>query len=123
MFINGYDWAQNRRKLERAVRELEAKGGKYEEKDVKAVYKRLLGFVIGEDRAIPLPKEVEGLSSKELYKLAEKKEKLERMAKLQGKEGDEDESMTRKEIMAELDEKSIEYNPRANKDELAKLLE
>ena len=80
MAINGYDWAQNRGKLERAISEVKEKGNVKEEdmdKEVKAVYKRLKGFVIGEDIRIPLSKEVEGLSSEELYILADKKKKEE----------------------------------------------
>lgn len=83
--INEYGWAQNRSKLERAINEVkEKKGDKFEEEDVKAVYKRLKGFVIGEDVRIPLTKEVEGLSSEELFLLAKKKKAAE--DKLEGKE-------------------------------------
>lgn len=45
--IEGYDWAINRSKLERAVNEVKEKGEETEEA-VKEVYVRLLGAIRGE---------------------------------------------------------------------------
>ena len=75
--IKGYDWAQNRSKLERAITELTEKGEELTDESVKAVYRRLLGFVIGEDDARPVSKEMAGLTSEQLYKMAKDKAKLE----------------------------------------------
>ncbi len=77
MDIQGYGWAQNRSKLERAVNEAKGnKGDKYSEEDVKVIYRRLLGFVIGED--IARPSKMDSLSADELFDLAEKKKKIEK---------------------------------------------
>jgi len=120
MIIKGYDWAENRAKLERAIGECrEIKGDKFTEEDVKKVYRRLLGFVLGEDERIPVSKDLEGLTSAQLYSLAKKKEKLEKGIE---KEEEEAQPMTKEELMAELDEKGIEYKPTMKKSELEALL-
>ena len=44
--IEGFGWAQNRSKLERAITEVRESGKPITDKAVKAVYVRLLGAVI-----------------------------------------------------------------------------
>lgn len=121
MIVKRYDWAQNRAKLERAINEVKAaKGDKFTEEDVKIVYRRLLGFVIGEDVRIVTSKQIEGLTSKQLLAIAKRKMKLEGRAE---KEEEDKEPMTKEELMNELDEKGIEYKPTMKKSELEKLLQ
>lgn len=91
--INECGWAQNRSKLERAINEVKGTGKEVTEEAVKIVYKRLKGFVIGEDVRIPLSKEVEGLSSEELFLLA------------RNKKADEDKLKPKKEKEEEEEEK------------------
>jgi len=50
-----YAWAENPSKLQRAIKEVEASGKKFTEEDVKKVYRRLLGRVIGEPARGSLP--------------------------------------------------------------------
>lgn len=78
--IQGFGWAQNRAKLERAINEVkETKGEKFTEEDVKIVYRRMLGFVIGEDIVKkPSTSVLDSMSSADLIKLAEQKAKLEK---------------------------------------------
>lgn len=70
MNIQGYDWAQNRSKLERAINEVKEKG-EVSEEAVYKVYKRLLGAVIGEVKFEKAAEKAE----KEAKKAAEKAEK------------------------------------------------
>ena len=46
--IEGYLWAENRYKLERAITEVKEKGLEINDENVKTVYVRLLGVVIDE---------------------------------------------------------------------------
>ena len=46
--IQGFNWAQNRSKLERAINELKEQGKEVSEENVYKVYTRLLGAVVGE---------------------------------------------------------------------------
>jgi len=75
--MNEYGWAQNRAKLERAINELKETNQEITEESVKKIYRRLKGFVVGEDNARPFSKELEGLTSEQLFKLANEKAKLE----------------------------------------------
>ena len=46
--IEGFSWAQNRSKLERAINELKEQSKEVSEQNVYKVYTRLLGAVVGE---------------------------------------------------------------------------
>lgn len=70
MSIQGFNWAQNRSKLERAINEVKEKGEVGEEAVYK-VYTRLLGVVIGEVKFEKAAEKAE----KEAKKAAEKAEK------------------------------------------------
>ena len=61
--IQGYNWAQNRSKLERAINEVKEKG-EVSEEAVYKVYKRLLGAVIGEVKFEKAEKEAEKAAKK-----------------------------------------------------------
>lgn len=74
--MNEYGWAQNRAKLERAIDECKATGQEVNDENVKKIYRRILGFVIGEDIA-RVSKELDSMTSEQLIDLANKKAKKE----------------------------------------------
>ena len=74
--IEGYDWAQNRDKLRRAIEELKEQDKEVNDKSVKEVYKRLLGHVIEEkeDEDKDEEENLDSMNKAELVKLAEDKD-------------------------------------------------
>lgn len=70
--IQGYDWAQNRSKLERAINELKEQGKEVSEENVYKVYTRIAGFVVGE---VSFLKKDDKNETKEAEKEAEKEAK------------------------------------------------
>ena len=70
--IQGYNWAQNRSKLERAINELKEQAKEVSEENVYKVYTRLLGAVIGEVKFEKAEKEAEK-AAKKAEKEAKKK--------------------------------------------------
>lgn len=70
--INGFSWAQNRSKLERAINELKEQAKEVSEENVYKVYTRLLGAVIGEVKFDQAEKEAKKIA-KEAEKEAKKK--------------------------------------------------
>lgn len=53
--VEGYPWAANRFKLERAITEVKASGTAVTEELVKAVYVRLLGQVLEVENGVAVP--------------------------------------------------------------------